>query len=922
MSDRGGGRQERDKEILELFIEESLEQLQRVEKLLLDAEEGEGAPDLLDTLFRTVHTVKGTSGFLALPKIGALSHAAEDLLSVLREDPSKARPAHFARLVGVVDVLRRLIERVRETEDEGPLDIEALAGRLRADAAALEAAAPASAASAPPPAASLAAGPLTPVAAAQLHRPAPSPAAGIPPAPASASVPLPPSAPVSAAPSSVVEHGPPAPNQPAEAGKDPGAGRAGEGADSSVRVNVTVLDRLMNLMGELVLARNQIIQMHKTTRGAPAANPAALQRLSLVTSEMQEQIMKTRMQPIARVFERIPRMARDLCQATGKRVTCQIDGNATEIDKAVVEAIRDPVMHVVRNAIDHGVELPAARELAGKSGTGTLTVRASHQGGMVLIEIADDGKGMDPKKLRDHAVRRGVISPAEAERLTDREALELVYRPGFSTAEKVTDISGRGVGMDVARTQVERAGGQIELDSVLGRGTTVRLKMPLTLAIIPALLVRACGQRFAIPQANLLELVFLNVDQARTAVEHVRGAPIYRLRGEVLPLVRLRDVLASRAPAPPPADGVSIVVVAVGSSRYGLVVDEIHDTEEIVIKPLHGPLKRLSCYSGATVLGNGEVALILDVAGVAASAGLDVSARHEMVLAEAPRGAGEGMQTMLVFRAGKDAPCAVPLAMVARLELVESSAIETVAGREVLQYRDSIMPIIRPEDVLPLGPRVAHPEQQLVVFDFGQMVGMAIDRIVDIVDVQMNASSPGRRGPSDLTLGRVVIFGHTTLVLDVYELLRRQVPEFTQEKPVADRRRPRLIVADDSSAMRAAVGGFLRAQGIDVIEVSSGEAVLRELRGSSLRPVDAVVTDLEMAGLDGFGVLDAVGREHPEIPVVVWTQHDDPRLRARVMAAGARHCVNKREREALMAALVDCGVFEIARSTPSTGRAA
>jgi two-component system chemotaxis sensor kinase CheA len=916
MSDRGGGKQERDKEILDLFIEESLEQLQKVEKLLLDAEEGEGAPDLLDTLFRTVHTVKGTSGFLALPKIGSLSHAAEDLLSVLREDPSKARPAHFARLVGVVDVLRRLIERVRETEDEGPLDIEGLAGRLRADAAALE---PAPAALAPPPAVPSAAAPLAPVPTPQLR--APAPAAGTAPA----AVPLAPPALVSAAPSSFTEHGPPATNHPAEAGKDPGkdqgAGARGDGSDSSVRVNVTVLDRLMNLMGELVLARNQIIQMHKTTRGAPAANPAALQRLSLVTSEMQEQIMKTRMQPIARVFERIPRMARDLCQATGKRVTCQIDGNATEIDKAVVEAIRDPVMHVVRNAIDHGVELPAARELAGKSGTGTLTVRASHEGGMVLIEIADDGKGMDPKKLRDHAVRRGVISPAEAERLTDREALELVYRPGFSTAEKVTDISGRGVGMDVARTQVERAGGQIELDSVLGRGTTVRLKMPLTLAIIPALLVRACGQRFAISQANLLELVFLNEDQARTAVEHVRGAPIYRLRGEVLPLVRLRDVLASRAPAPPPGDGVSIVVVAVGSSRYGLVVDEIHDTEEIVIKPLHGPLKRLSCYSGATVLGNGEVALILDVAGLAASAGLDVSARHEMVPAEPPRGAGEGMQTMLVFRAGKDAPCAVPLAMVARLELVKSSAIETVAGREVLQYRDSIMPIIRPEDVLPLGQRVAQPEQQLVVFDFGQMIGMAIDRIVDIVDVKMDASSFGRRGPSDLTLGRVVIFGHTTLVLDVYELLRRQVPEFTQEKPIVDRRRPRLIVADDSGAMRAAVGGFLRAQGIDVIEVSSGEAVLRELRGSSL-PVDAVVTDLEMAGLDGFGVLAAVGREHPKIPVVVWTQHDDPRLRARVMAAGARHCVNKREREALMAALVDCGVFEIAQSTTSTGRAA
>ena len=612
---------ERDKEILDLFIEESLEQLQKVEKLLLDAEEGEGAPDLLDTLFRTVHTVKGTSAFLSLHKIGALSHAAEDLLAVLREDPRVAKPAHFARLVGVVDVLRRLIERVRETDDEGPLDIEGLAGRLRADAAAIppvearSALAPAAAATSP----GASTAPSAQIALPATTRPIPAVGAQGPAATAAAPARQPaPPAPVLAAPAP--EPAPfAAPAVPGaaevlaagtadgskEAGKDQTAGSRGDATDSSVRVNVTVLDRLMNLMGELVLARNQIIQMHKTTRGGQPANPAALQRLSLVTSEMQEQIMKTRMQPIARVFERIPRMARDVGLATGKRVTCQIDGNATEIDKAVVEAIRDPVMHVVRNAIDHGIELPAVREQSGKSGTGTLSVRASHEGGMVLIEITDDGKGMDPKKLREHAVRRGVISSAEADRLTDREALELVYRPGFSTAEKVTDISGRGVGMDVARTQVERAGGQIELDSVLGRGTTVRLKMPLTLAIIPALLVRACGQRFAISQANLLELVFLNEDQARTSIEHVRGAPIYRLRGEVLPLVRLRDVLASRAAPPSAAEGVSIVVVAVGSCRYGLVVDEIYDTEEIVIKPLHGPLKRLSCYSGATVLGNG-----------------------------------------------------------------------------------------------------------------------------------------------------------------------------------------------------------------------------------------------------------------------------------------------------------------------------
>jgi two-component system chemotaxis sensor kinase CheA len=836
---------ERDREVVALFVEESLEELQRIEQLLLAAEEGRSPPDLLAALFRAVHTIKGTSSFLAFKKIASLSHVAEDLLALLRERPRAMRPEHLGRLVQVIDLLGRMIQAVRDQDDEGATDVAALSAELRRDVETLD-----------------------------------------------------------AAPAETVETpaAPPAPEERAEAAT---AARQ-ESSDGTVRVNVGLLDRMMNLMGELVLARNQVVQILKGSRETSASSQATFQRLTLVTSELQEQIMKTRMQPVARVFEKIPRLARDLCQATGKRVSCQIDGTATEIDKALVEAIRDPVMHVVRNAIDHGIETPEVRERAGKSATGRLSVRASHEGGMVLIEVGDDGRGMDPQRLREHAVRRGLLGAAEAERLGDREALELVFRPGFSTAERVTDISGRGVGMDVVRTHVDRAGGQVELESTVGQGTVVRLKMPLTLAIIPALLLRTAGQRFAIPQVNLTELVFLNDEQARGGIENVRGAPVYRLRGEILPLVRLREVLDIPAEGPPRSGGVYIIVVTVGKCRYGLVVDQIHDTEEIVIKPMHGALKRLACYSGATVLGDGGVALILDVAGVAAMAGLDVAAKERDLRARDRESRTiAGPQTMLVFVAGNGAQCAVPLSMVARLERVPARTIERAAGREVLQYRQSIVPLVRPEALLPLGQPPVRDDQQLVVFDFGQPVAMAVDSIMDVANV---LTEEDHRGAEGLVMNQAVIFGKTTLILDVYALVRQTVPQFVRERRPGERR-PRLLLADDSTAMRGAIGGYLRAQGIDVLEVAGGEAALRELRAPGV-PFDAVVSDLEMPGLDGFGLLEALRREQPSLPVIIWTQNLDRRVHERLSAAGARACVSKLEREALMTTLRDCGVID------------
>lgn len=885
-----------DSETVALFVEESLEGLQRIDRLLLDAERGQPAANFMATVFRDMHTIKGTSGFLGFAKIQALAHAAEDLLSKLRAKKVDPKPAQYSCLLAVGDALRQLVEHLRLQQEEGPFDIGPLVVQLQkllqesSNSVAPAAAPQAMPVITMPPETSRTAASLPSVAARVI-------------APQVAAL----SAPILLA---SIPASPPLESPSMSASLTPNEHRdvlaKADSPDTTVRVNVGVLDRLMNLIGELVLARNQMVQMIKVSNDVTANTQAACQRLNLVTSDLQEQVMKTRMQPVARVFEKIPRMVRDLARMTGKQVITQIDGTATEIDKALVEAIRDPVMHIVRNAVDHGIESPEERIANGKPPQGTLFVRASHEGGMVTIEVEDDGRGMDPKALRAHAVKKQIITAQEADHLTDREALDLVFRPGFSTAAKVTDISGRGVGMDVVRSHVERAGGQAEIDSTPRKGTTIRLKMPLTLAIIPALLVRTGNQRFAIPQVNLLELVYLNEEQSKTAIEHVRGAAIYRLRGEILPIVRLGSVLGLESkPSGPGSHGTYIVVLAVGARRYGLVVDSIHDTEEIVIKPLHAQLKRLSCYSGATVLGDGGVALILDVVGVATRAGIDMSTQRRAGASIPPSSLGERQQ-MVVFRAGDNRQCAVPLSMVARLEQISTKSIERVADSEVIQYRDAIMPIIRPEAVLPLGKKASEAaEQSVIVFDFGQMVGMAVNEVLDVVEVELDATALSQ--DTKFALGKLVIFDKTTLIIDVYQLVRSLVPTFVKEKRKATRR-TRILLADDSNAMRSALTGYLRSCGYDVVDVASGESALRELRSPKAGPFDALVTDLEMPGIDGYEVISTVTGERPVLPVFAWTHHDEDEVAARAVGLGARACIHKLRREDLMSAFEKHGV--------------
>src|SRR5208337_2241997 len=442
-------------------------------------------------------------------------------------------------------------------------------------------------------------------------------------------------------------------------------------SDSSIRVDVGLLDKVMNLVGELVLARNQVLQF--ANRMKDTSFLAASQHLNLITTELQEGVMKTRMQPIGNIWGQFPRTVRDVALGCGKEVGIEMEGKETELDKTIIEAIKDPLTHLVRNSVDHGIELPEARVKAGKARVGRLILRAFHEGGQVNIEISDDGAGLSSDRIRKKAIERGVITAEQAARMTEREIFNLIFLPGFSTAEKVTNVSGRGVGMDVVKTNVEKIGGLVDLQSTLGRGTTVRVKIPLTLAIIPALVVTCAGERYAIPQVNLLELVRLEAEHATTAIEMVHGVPVYRLRGRLLPLVYLsRELkLVGKLDSAGSNDAaVNIVVLQADDRQFGLVVDEINDSEEIVVKPLRKQLKTVKTFAGSSIMGDGKVALILDVLGLAQRASVVTETRHRALtekVTESAAMAGE-KQTFLLFAGPDDSRMAIPLSTLARLE--------------------------------------------------------------------------------------------------------------------------------------------------------------------------------------------------------------------------------------------------------------
>lgn len=694
-------------DIVRDFVEESREALDLLERDLLTLEQDpEQRPIVVKRVFGAVHTIKGTAGFLGFGVLERLAHEGENLLSDLREGRVAFSEAMATTLLQTSDALRRVLTTIEREGHEGDEDPASVAAELR------------------------------------RHR---SEVGAAPDAPGAAA--------------RALEAAPVEPSGSASSGS-PGR------AEGTIRVDVNLLDRVMNLVGELVLARNQVLQFAGASEDRSFL--ATAQRLNLVTSELQEGVMRTRMQPIGNVWSRLPRLVRDLALQLGKQVDVLLEGEETELDRSLLEAVRDPLTHIVRNAVDHGIESPAARRERGKPGEGRLELRAFHEGGHVNIEVSDDGAGIDPERVKRRAIGQGLLTPAQAESLSESELLRLIFAPGLTTAERVSNLSGRGVGMDVVRSNIEAIGGTIDVASALGEGTCLKVKIPLTLAIIPALIVLAGGAQYAIPQVNLLELVLLE-GEARSAIETVQGQPVYRLRGDLLPLVFLHDVLRPGRPRPPAGDAVSLVVLQAGDRSFGLVVDRICDTEEIVVKPLSKRLKAIGTYAGATIMGDGRVALILDVVGLAKLASVVADGRDDGPGARDERSAeadGEPTRSLLLVGLGQTSRVGIALDAVARLEEVPAAAIERAAGREVMQYRGRIMPLVCLADRLGHARAEARPEPvPVVVVDAaGGEVGLVVDRIVDIVDEAVRVEDAV---VSAGLVGTAVVQGRVTDLLDL-----------------------------------------------------------------------------------------------------------------------------------------------------------
>lgn len=717
-------------ELTREFLIESQEGLDRMERCLTDLEERPQETALLAEIFRSVHTIKGTTGFLGYTRLEKLAHTGENLLGLLRDGKMVADQAIINGLLALLDGLRSILQLIETEGNEGDGQDAELIEQLNLLQEPQHAAEPPAAKPEPKKAEAKkeASKKEEPKAAPVVETPKVQEAAPAPQEPAvAAEIPadLHPQA------FTVSDSSPALSDSVAESAKPKAGGAAAAStstAESTLRVDVTLLNRMMNLVGELVLTRNQILQATSTDPNLTLLS----RRLDMVTADLRESVMKARMQPVSHVFSKFPRIVRDLAQVLGRKAKLQLEGQETELDKSLLEAIKDPLTHAVRNSLDHGIEPPDVREAAGKDPEGTLKLRAFQEGSHVIIEVSDDGAGISVEKIRQKGIERGLVTAERAAQMGERDLLQLIFLPGFSTAQAVTKVSGRGVGMDVVRTNVEKIGGKVELDSRYGKGTTIRLRIPLTLAIIPALIVKSHNQSFALPQGALSELVHLSFEQAKTAIEWIDNAPLYRLRGKLLPLVFLEGMLKQRTIEETGERDRYIAVLDADGRRFGLVVDGLDDPEEIVVKPLSAVLKNIGLYSGATVLGNGELALILDPGSIASHAGIGLSSTEEEVVGEEQEeDAMKGSEFLLVESASRQA--AIPLGDVLRIERIPLSKIEYIGARPVLNFDGAILPVDDPGGVL-MSTSTADGVQLTVVVcrDGSRHVGVAVSQVLDV----------------------------------------------------------------------------------------------------------------------------------------------------------------------------------------------
>ncbi len=865
-------------ELLRDFLTETHESIDVVDVELVRFEQDPNNAKILNNIFRLVHTIKGTCGFLNLPRLEALTHAAEALMGKFR-DGARVTGEAVTLILATIDRVKTLLDRLEQNEAEPAGDDRDLIEALdRVAAATTGAARPRSSEEVieqlerafrdTPSPRYQAANPAPEVAATE---PAPSPAAA-------------------SAEADATDRG-------------DAASRDDERADSkianqSIRVHVDTLEHLMTMVSELVLTRNQLLDIGR--RHEDFEFKAPLQRLSNVTAELQDGVMKTRMQPIGNAWQKLPRIVRDLSAELGKPIEFEMQGAETELDRQVLDLIKDPLIHMVRNSADHGLEMPAERRAAGKPEKGTIRLAAWHEGGHIIVEVSDDGRGLDTARIKSLAIARGLVTESEAEKMTDLQIQKFIFMPGFSTASKVTSVSGRGVGMDVVRANMDQIGGVIDVKSVFGQGTNFIIKIPLTLAIVSALIVQCAGDRFAIPQLAVVELVRAR-HNSEHRIERIKDAAVLRLRNKLLPLFRLSSLLKVDDGAASDVENGFIVVTQVGSQTFGIVVDAVFHTEEIVVKPMSGMLRHIPMFCGNTILGDGSVIMIIDPNGIAQK--LSGSSSSRLVAdTTAERGPEDGMlESMLLFRAGSPQPKAVPLSLVTRLEEIDPKSIETTNDRAVVQYRGQLMPLV------PVNGEVrikSSGSQPLLVFsDEGRSMALMVDEIVDIVeerfDIELASTKTGG------VLGSAVIKGQATEVIDIAHYLPMAFEDWlhwrrhhqTEAAPY------QVLLVDDAPFFRNMLTPVLKAAGYVVTPVSSADEAIALLQGG--RRFDVVVTDIEMPGKDGFELASAV-RANPRtanLPVIGLSSLVSSEAIERGRQVGLHDYVAKFDRQGLIAAL-------------------
>ncbi len=856
-------------ELLQEFLTETGENLDTVDRELVRFEQDPNDRDILRNIFRLVHTVKGTCGFIGLPRLEALTHAAESVMGQFR-DGATVKPIAVTAILETIDRIKDILAELAEKGQEPEGNDETLIGELLA----LADQARGEIAPAPPPPA-----PMDPVAAylarhgqatAQsaaediVFRSAPSPQRGR---------------------DGRIEPG----EQPVHAEESHGAARAS--GPATLRVNVDTIEHLMTMVSELVLTRNQLLEVSR--RQEDPGLKAPLQRLSLITAELQDGVMKTRMQPIGNAWSKLPRIVRDLSGELGKRIELVTEGAETELDRQILDLIKDPLIHMVRNCADHAIELPADRRAAGKPEQGTIRLAAYHEGGSVTISVTDDGRGLDIERIRGKAIARGLTTEAELEKLSDAQIGRFIFQPGFSTAENVTAVSGRGVGMDVVKANVDSIGGTVDISSRPGLGTAITIKIPLTLAIISALIVVAGADRYAIPQTAVRELVRVKAGDDNR-IEQINGAPVLRLRGRLLPIISLSELMGT--PRAAAGEGF-IVVTQIGERQFGILVDSVFHTEEIVVKPMSSKLRHIPLFSGNTILGDGAVVLIVDPNGVASLVGAALSNEAE---AE-PQASHDHVQngertTMLVFRTGAGGLQALPLSLVTRLEEVEAQAFERGGGRTLLHYRNRLVPVTAIADTQLRNQGI----QPLVIVSDGDLtLALAVEAIVDIVEetFDLEMADPDERG----VIGSAVIRGRTTDIVDLAHYLPTGGAGWlgAARGAVAAKR---VLLVEPSDFLREMLSPVLKASGHNLTMIADFAAAAAAIAEESFA---TVLLDLDRDAEAAFAFAAAC-QEKPrgERPRLLGlTTCATPDLHLRAAQAGLDDIVGKFDRRALLTEL-------------------